>query len=675
MMAENVSGVLRAARALFLSNMARRASTDRAVAAMSKQHDEEMASLIQASSAGFFAADLDGDSQLTFDEFCHTLPASTRENASDELLREVFTLADADGDGFITRDEWFLWTISWVQSFSGLGGSLEARFRKYDVTGDGCLNLEEATHMMTDIGFPVAAHVVFEELDRNKDGTLCYREIVEELKARKGQYSEEAQRLFTALSFDLEATTRQADEASLTTFSATAPWSVRSVEGLRDAIRRLMAAQQGRPYDVWRALLGHAGTRRKLSREAFHGAIREVLKFTGAGGLLDEAFDAMDDDYSGTLAYDEWLSWMLERPQRRRRARLLTMQSVRNLSEKQLPSVKWSARVLRAELLQLLQRTKLSALDLLHAYDTSEDGLLSKRECLSMFKAVVGNEIAWRGGAKQAALDVHRRYATDNGTVDVEHLQRWLARGNAPVRQRMEAEDAEDATSASTSANKSAPSPAGDGAGAPSEGAGASASDTDGAAAARMPISASLPSLGRPHAVGLADSHLRYPRAHVGGAGVAVPQWAKKSVASLPHLPPAQSLSQLLPPPVAPLAAAGPLPSEALCGHALAARWLLPNATTDDVLKVESDINLPTCLIGGVPRWLVVPPPRAYDAALDAAYDGAAAPPLRATGRRSMGALRGRRRNLAPLDAPLPDEPRGMHVGVGVVRGSKLRAR
>ena len=68
---------------------------------------------------------------------------------------------------------------------------------------------------------------------------------------------------------------------------------------------------------------------------------------------------------------------------------------------------------------------------------------------------------------------------------------------------------------------------------------------------------------------------------------------------SLPQLPQATGHPRSLAPPT---------PSLPMSGHALAARWLLPgNASTDEVLKVDSGYQLPAYLVGGVSKWLVLP--------------------------------------------------------------------
>ena len=74
----------------------------------------------------------------------------------------------------------------------------------------------------------------------------------------------------------------------------------------------------------------------------------------------------------------------------------------------------------------MLRLTQVSALDLLLPYDKSDDGTLAKREFLAMMKAKVGDETAWRGGAKDAALDVFVIIAGADKVIDVEELVRWL---------------------------------------------------------------------------------------------------------------------------------------------------------------------------------------------------------------------------------------------------------
>ena len=80
------------------------------------------------------------------------------------------------------------------------------------------------------------------------------------------------------------------------------------------------------------------------------------------------------------MSIDEWNNWMHMRPQRRRLSKSVSLHSSRDVSERSLERIRWTPHTLRLELLRMLARTQLSSLDLVMAYDKSEDGTLGKKE-------------------------------------------------------------------------------------------------------------------------------------------------------------------------------------------------------------------------------------------------------------------------------------------------------
>jgi Ca2+-binding EF-hand superfamily protein len=90
----------------------------------------------RAVAKAFFAADVNGDHVLDFDEFqsMHRKirAHSPKESLSDEDCRVLFNIIDADHSGEITVHEYFLWVCSTVHDTgkqSGGAGAFEAIFR------------------------------------------------------------------------------------------------------------------------------------------------------------------------------------------------------------------------------------------------------------------------------------------------------------------------------------------------------------------------------------------------------------------------------------------------------------------------------------------------------------------------------------------------------------------
>lgn len=63
-----------------------------------------LTALVRNASLAFIACDAQGDQELSYDEFVNVLPKETREKHPAASLREIFNMADTDGNGSISRE-------------------------------------------------------------------------------------------------------------------------------------------------------------------------------------------------------------------------------------------------------------------------------------------------------------------------------------------------------------------------------------------------------------------------------------------------------------------------------------------------------------------------------------------------------------------------------------------
>ena len=115
----------------------------------------------------FLDADINGDQQLSWDEFYLCIPASIKSRSSMDELKDLFESVDTDGSGFISIDEYFMWSINICVNQNGRG--LEPIFRRYDQNGTGTLDANEFAQICTDINFGMYAHDIFVELVSARD--------------------------------------------------------------------------------------------------------------------------------------------------------------------------------------------------------------------------------------------------------------------------------------------------------------------------------------------------------------------------------------------------------------------------------------------------------------------------------------------------------------------------
>ena len=69
----------------------------------------------------FLDADLDGTGRLGFEEFLLLLPPSVRRTKNDDELRHWFSVADVNGDGTISKEEFFQMSLATAAKKTGSG--------------------------------------------------------------------------------------------------------------------------------------------------------------------------------------------------------------------------------------------------------------------------------------------------------------------------------------------------------------------------------------------------------------------------------------------------------------------------------------------------------------------------------------------------------------------------
>ena len=232
-----------------------REAAERAAKAVAMQEDEIKAKqarireLVKLIAAVFLRGDLGGDQKLDFQEFDASIPARMRAKHRDDEMREVFEMADSDGSGCLSRDEYFFLTLRWMAK-SGSASGLERNFRRFDSSGDGELNGPEWTQAADRFGFGELGLSVFYELDADDTGTVSYVEIIDKLTQHPSKISHNCQRLLTAMAFFI------GDGHARNMNFDTTPWCAQDVATVRSTIRDRLMEQLGTPVELWHAFCG-----------------------------------------------------------------------------------------------------------------------------------------------------------------------------------------------------------------------------------------------------------------------------------------------------------------------------------------------------------------------------------------------------------------------------------
>ena len=278
------------------------------------------------------------DQELTFAEFVDVLPAHLREQRPLADLISWFEMIDADGDGTVTLDEYFKWSISAASIVSGAG--VVAIFKRYDADGSGRLDRSEFCRAAEDAGFGHGSAAMFEGMPKNPDGTVNYMDIS---AAREELHNNPAMKEFLcALAWNradggLEAAAAAGGGAI--GFTATDP------EDLRTELRKVLRWHTVRLSELFGAL-DKAGDGH-VNRFEWLTGMERVLSFTGERSVLTraartllgsppaihmpytchtqcsgcrcvlqvliETFEQVDADASGRVSYEELDAWMKNR--------------------------------------------------------------------------------------------------------------------------------------------------------------------------------------------------------------------------------------------------------------------------------------------------------------------------------------------------------------------------
>ena len=381
----------------------------------------------------FDEADADGDQEIGYDEFCeYILPKVRGARHTDADLKEWWALMDIDGDGFIRKDEYFLYTLCAASRKAGSG--INAIFAEFDKDGSGNLDEIEFEQALETMGFGDAATAVFEEYQNATTRTVSYLTLLKKVEERTIL---PAMRSFLmALASDSMIKV----DTSKWSFGGATPQEARS------GLAALLKKHSVRLSNLFQQLDDDGSFSLTLAelKDAFW-----ELGYTGKPEVVGEIFSSLDQDGSGKAGFDEFNAWVhgrkLERNRPEDRAARLSLVPQLQVSFNAGDDA-WTPGRLQVELNAALGAEGLRGVDLLKAWDCGKlddklgdgpsvssmtahlpDRQLSQKEYLIAFKRLCGGGELWYAMARDAAHEAFKMIdKSGDKAIGVAELCRWV---------------------------------------------------------------------------------------------------------------------------------------------------------------------------------------------------------------------------------------------------------
>jgi Ca2+-binding EF-hand superfamily protein len=242
-------------------------------------------------------ADADGNKMLSFQEFVLALPVHIRKVHALSDILAWFSLIDTSGDGVVSANEFFCWSLS--SSSIGSGSGLVHAFSRHDVDRVGRLDERAFYRAVESVGFGDDARTLFTQMPLTSDGRFAYYELLGLTTNDAGAYSSAAKSFITSMAWHENG--------------APGPkWSCEATdaEAVRDAINELLRWHCMLIVDLFSLL--DTSRDAVISVDEFLLGIEKVLGFAGERSLLRATFDAIDVSGDGEITLQELVNWMAQ---------------------------------------------------------------------------------------------------------------------------------------------------------------------------------------------------------------------------------------------------------------------------------------------------------------------------------------------------------------------------
>lgn len=374
---------------------------------------------LRRKSVQFNEADSDGNDLISYDEFHAFVMPRFSEDTAD--CKRWWELMDANADGAISKDEFFVYALCAAIRRAGTNGILSI-FRRFDADSNGSFGLIEFERALDEMGFGDAAAAIF--ASHAESSLISYLALLKFADMRMSQPSMRA--FVTALAAD----------GMLKVDSTGWIFGGKDAKRVREELCRLLHIHRVKLSKLFEKMDDDSSF--FLTPKEFTKAFNE-LGYNGMPETIDEIFHIIDQDSSGQVGFDELSAWVHGRkivagPRNVEKAAKLSLTS-RLQASFDAGDDGWTDKRLQSELRSLLAEEGLRAIDLLKAWDKyneagskEADDKISQKEYLVAMKTLCGGAgDLWYMMARSAAIDAfHRIDRTADKSISAYELCHWI---------------------------------------------------------------------------------------------------------------------------------------------------------------------------------------------------------------------------------------------------------
>ena len=364
----------------------------------------------------FAQADSSGDNCLDWEEFLGMQPSGVRKMHGDDQIREWFEAADEDGDGTVSINEFFTWTLH-RQTVGGSDLKLRAIFAAHDKDGSRYLDAAEFQKLADEIGFGAVAQSMFREFDVDGSGSFEYTELLERLCRPDAAGDAQTKQFLMAMAWSQSEKDAQ-NEGGVVQQLDLASWNL-DANHPKDLVRQLRACVKERGVSVADLLeaFNFGNTLRvsevkgikveqeqyyDIDRAEFIKAMRTRFNYRGPLQTLRDAFQLLGGKDDGKIDPDELFQFVTGRANAMQMSKLSPRSAADSLMGMKLelpsndgeggarrPGAEWTVDELRRSIQEMCIKHKMAPHFLMAAWDADGNGSLSRNELLARVKRLI----------------------------------------------------------------------------------------------------------------------------------------------------------------------------------------------------------------------------------------------------------------------------------------------